>query len=243
MEDNNTPKRQHQTQHSDNIGNGDCPDESLSPQSERQFEYQMELVSNILSLSQSQTSPTIKPENGITCTPNKILTCNSRHINTKSGGRFYPTFLHALKHLSSPLAPLVSITTGLPHPDFPRTLLAYHLLTSSQLDDIARHYHQVWPPLPETSGYPIQVRAWVGTRREGELDIETKRRRLGRFMGLRGCESPVGDGDAGNWDLGRFESESEDEIRQRMEREWQAALLCARSQDSDEMLRRKAGGV
>ncbi|KAL2000442.1 hypothetical protein VTN02DRAFT_3063 [Thermoascus thermophilus] len=111
---------------------------------------------------------------------------------------FHPSFLPAVQHLARPLVPLVSITTGRPHPDFPRTILAYHLLSSAQLDDLARHYHQVWPPVPETFGYPLRVPAWIGTAHEHAVDIETKRRRFGRFVGLRGCESPVQDS-AASW--------------------------------------------
>ncbi|KAL2216309.1 hypothetical protein M432DRAFT_99445 [Thermoascus aurantiacus ATCC 26904] len=183
-------------------------------------------------------------------------TINIKTNSTKQNKKLHPSFLPTLQHLSRPLAPLVSITTGLPHPDFPRTILAYHLLTSSQLDDLARHYHQIWPPVPETFGYPLRVPAWIGTTHEHNVDIETKRRRMGRFMGLRGCESPVDDADsaaaAGNWNWGldnhagdgaMMETETEAEMLERMEREWQEALGRARQEDADAALRRKAGGV
>lgn len=63
------------------------------------------------------------------------------------------------------------------------------------MDELARFYHQmtrgVW-----TDAYPVSVR-W-----DQAADLETKRRRFGRFVGLRGCESPVvagfdDDGDGG----------------------------------------------
>ncbi|KAL1967168.1 hypothetical protein VTN77DRAFT_3459 [Rasamsonia byssochlamydoides] len=180
--------------------------------------------------------------------------------NTKiNKNNFHTSFLPTLQHLSRPLCPLVSITTGQPHPSFPRTILAYHLLTSEQLDDLARHYHQVWPPVPETFGYPIRVPAWIGTPDEERVDIETKRRRIGRFVGLRGCESPV-DASVGTsafaaasasddhpcrsgCDDADLADEDAQTLEEQMERRWQEALRRARcEQDPDAVLRRKAGG-
>lgn len=105
----------------------------------------------------------------------------------------HPNLHDIIQHLRSPLSPLVSATSGLPHPDFPATILAYHLLTSNQLDDLAVHFHQVWPPLRVTGKYPHPIPAWLGAVGENETDLRTKRRRFGRFIGLRGCESPVGE--------------------------------------------------
>jgi len=51
------------------------------------------------------------------------------------------------------LAPLVPLPTGPPHPAFPKTLLAFHLLTEDELDSIAHHYHQSTPG-PWTQHYP-----------------------------------------------------------------------------------------
>ncbi|KEQ92039.1 hypothetical protein AUEXF2481DRAFT_91639 [Aureobasidium subglaciale EXF-2481] len=50
-----------------------------------------------------------------------------------------------IAHLKLRLAPLVPLPAGSPHPDFPRTLLDYHLLTEEQLDGIASYYHQSTP--------------------------------------------------------------------------------------------------
>lgn len=61
----------------------------------------------------------------------------------------------------------------------------------------------------------------------GGVDLETKRRRWGRFIGLQGCESPVENED-GNDD---GESESIEEIEERMEREWHEALRRARESE------------
>lgn len=51
------------------------------------------------------------------------------------------------------LAPLVPLASGPPHPAFPKTLLAFHLLTEDELDSIAHHYHQSTPG-PWTQRYP-----------------------------------------------------------------------------------------
>jgi len=51
------------------------------------------------------------------------------------------------------LAPLVPLPSGPPHPSFPKTLLAFHLLTEDELDSIAHHYHQSTPG-PWTQHYP-----------------------------------------------------------------------------------------
>ncbi|EME43932.1 hypothetical protein DOTSEDRAFT_34486 [Dothistroma septosporum NZE10] len=55
------------------------------------------------------------------------------------------------------LAPLVPLPGGLPpHPDFPPTLMAFHLLTEDQLDSIAHYYHQSTPG-PFTNNYPVSM--------------------------------------------------------------------------------------
>ncbi|KAK4629398.1 hypothetical protein CLAFUW4_08207 [Fulvia fulva] len=55
------------------------------------------------------------------------------------------------------LAPLVPLPGGLPpHPDFPKTLMAFHLLTEDQLDSIAHYYHQSTPG-PFTNNYPANM--------------------------------------------------------------------------------------
>ncbi|KAA8642263.1 hypothetical protein EYZ11_006667 [Aspergillus tanneri] len=156
---------------------------------------------------------------------------------TSKPSQIEPSFFTVLRHLQTPLCPLVSSTTGLEHPEFPPTLLAFHLLTSSQLDDLARHYHQVWPPVPATLCYPVTIRPWVGTDLESETNLQTKRRRFGRFIGLRGCESPV--------EEPRSDPASEEtdaEMLARMDREWQECLFRARL-DSDASLRLKMSGI
>lgn len=87
-------------------------------------------------------------------------------------------------HLQTRLSPLVSVTTGNVHPWFPRTLLAYHLLTVDQLDELARHYHQVLPSVASTTYYPITIDPWIGSPDQGNISIETRRERFGKFIGL-----------------------------------------------------------
>jgi hypothetical protein len=126
---------------------------------------------------------------------------------------FFPT----LSHLGTRLYPLVSNTTALPHPDFPRTILGYHLLTSRQLDNLAIHYHQVWPPVRATAYYPVAILPWIGTENEEDVDLETKRRRFGRFIGLQRCESPVEEESSYPWES---EGDTETELSEIMKQEW-----------------------
>lgn len=157
--------------------------------------------------------------------------------------QFHSTFVPLLHHLSSLLHPLVSSTTGRPHPDFPATLLAYHLLTASQLDSLAVHFHQVWPPVPATSWYPIRIAPWIGTPEEKDVDLTTKRRRFGQFIGLKGCYGPAAEsGFGGNGHaLGRTrkssrhltEREAMEMTMGWMEREWQNSLARAREEANE----------
>ncbi|SPO00852.1 uncharacterized protein DNG_03600 [Cephalotrichum gorgonifer] len=89
-----------------------------------------------------------------------------------------------VKQLALPLAPLVQITTGHVHPAFPKYLLNFWLLTDDELDSLFEFYHQKGRN-PYKVEYPEPV-DW-----DENLDTMEKRRRFGRFIGLRGCESPV----------------------------------------------------
>ncbi|QKX54134.1 uncharacterized protein TRUGW13939_01218 [Talaromyces rugulosus] len=153
-----------------------------------------------------------------------------------------PQFKPTIEHFSKKLAVLVSVTSGEAHPDAPQSILAFHLLTNQQLDDIARHYHQVWPPMPESFEYPKMIPAWIGTESEDTTDIATKRRRIGRFIGMRGCESPVESSfglsvhateDSGTLDADQDECPG---LAQRLEREWQEAMLRARMEGSSDLI-------
>lgn len=105
-------------------------------------------------------------------------------------GQDKPELLRLLDFLRTPLSPMVSATTGQVCPDYPKNLLAYHLLTSDQLDNLARHYHQVWPPTVETYHYPLAIQPWIFFGTGTYADLETKRRRFGRFIGLRPHQPP-----------------------------------------------------
>ncbi|KAL9587089.1 MAG: hypothetical protein Q9212_000456 [Teloschistes hypoglaucus] len=134
-------------------------------------------------------------------------------------------FRRKLSHLSYPLAPLLSITSGISHPSFPTTILAYHLLTEQQLDELAHWYHQRTPS-EWSFCYPLPVvdRWSIGTRDNGNgrPGIEDKRRRFGRFVGLGGCESPVvvvvGGGGGGGDERNTNGEEDEDKEREREQR-------------------------
>lgn len=95
-----------------------------------------------------------------------------------------PALKAKIEQMALPLAPLVRLTTGQVHPAFPLTLLNFWLLNSEQLDDLAHFYHQRTPS-DWSAHYPCPV-IWGKN-----LTLEEKRRKLGRFIGLRGCESPI----------------------------------------------------
>ena len=122
-----------------------------------------------------------------------------------------------LQHLALTLQPLFSITSGTSHPAFPRSILAFHLLTERQLDDLAHFYHQRTPTFHSLE-YPAPIIA----RWQRDADIEDKRRRFGRFLGLRGCESPVVEGQMAEEmerEMREMEAYVEARIRRGMERE------------------------
>ncbi|KAL6239347.1 hypothetical protein BDW75DRAFT_138390 [Aspergillus navahoensis] len=108
--------------------------------------------------------------------------------------KVHPDFKDKIAHLARKLHPLVSSSTGRTHPYFPKSVLAFNLLTSAQLDALALHFHQVYPPKRESFRYPLPVKPWLTTNgfvRDLGVETEVKRRRFGRFIGLKGCESPV----------------------------------------------------
>ena len=80
----------------------------------------------------------------------------------------------------------------------------------------------------------------TGNKRRRRVSLRTKRRRWGRFMGLRGCDTPAvkrrrrsgaafgssedggDDGDDGDDEDG--DAEGEADVERRMEREWKRAM-------------------
>lgn len=95
-----------------------------------------------------------------------------------------PAHSNFLDYVATPLRPFISCVDGKQHPDFPLNLLAFHLLTSQQLDNLARFYHQVLPRVKESTYYPRPMEAWIGAQGEENVDVDTKRRRFGCFIGL-----------------------------------------------------------
>lgn len=86
-----------------------------------------------------------------------------------------------MRQMRLPLVPLVQMSTGAVHPEFPATLLNFWLLTEAQLDDLARFYHQKTPS-PWSASYPCPI-TW-----KSGLTLEEKRRKIGKFIGLRYVE-------------------------------------------------------
>lgn len=93
-------------------------------------------------------------------------------------------FLYLLDYLRQPVQPLVSCTTGRSHEDFPPTVLSYCLLTSNQLNNLAYHFHQVWPPVSETFSYVVQVPVWLDSSDEAHENLKFRRSCFGKFIGL-----------------------------------------------------------
>ncbi|KAI1637404.1 hypothetical protein F4809DRAFT_605151 [Biscogniauxia mediterranea] len=94
-------------------------------------------------------------------------------------------FAEKLQQMALPLAPLVQLTTGEVHAAFPRTLLSFWLLTDPELEALAHFYHQRTPSR-YTFHYPCPIASW-----SSDLPLEEKRRKIGRFIGLRGCQTPT----------------------------------------------------
>ncbi|GLI80513.1 hypothetical protein PoHVEF18_008868 [Penicillium ochrochloron] len=143
-----------------------------------------ELTSSTVSSPPSPSSPSSPPppfNSSTSATPSKKRKCHTD----------FPATVHSM---SSPLTPFVNNESGQPHPEFPKTHLAFHLLTSCQLDTLARHYHQVHPAQQATLSYPFQIRTWVGIPDESYVDVATKRRRFGYFIGMPGLTDPVNSG-------------------------------------------------
>lgn len=172
---------------------------------------------NFNSHTEPPPSPTTPNPNNTFSTPSMTA---SRAANS-------PAFAHKLRQMALPLAPLVQLTTGHVHPAFPDTLLNFWLLTDDQLEDLAHFYHQRTPG-PWTRHYPCPVPWGPG------MSLEDKRRRIGRFIGLRGCDTPV---------VSHFQGESDGlDRRYKTEEELIEEARRARVyEDGDSAMRRKMG--
>ncbi len=127
-----------------------------------------------------------------------------------------PALEAKIANLALRLVPLVRFTTGQVHPSFPKTLLHYHLLTDAELEGLAHFYHQRTPSM-YTEFYPKPMNWKQG------LSIAEKRRKFGKFCGLRGCDSPVKTEEEMQkeiWEAARRARESEEEEMWRRKRQW-----------------------
>ncbi|KAK3330394.1 hypothetical protein B0H66DRAFT_60055 [Apodospora peruviana] len=149
-----------------------------------------------------------------------LITSNRRRCRTPAPSN--PALDTKIHEMSLPLAPFIMLDSGAVHPAFPRTLLHFWLLTEDQLDALAAGYHQAsfgrW-----TLQYPCTI-AWTWS---GDLSLEQKRRKMGKFIGLRGCNTPVEE-QQHQW-VKTEEQIMEDARRARM------------SGDGDDEIRRKMG--
>ncbi|KAI4596112.1 hypothetical protein KJ359_005616 [Pestalotiopsis sp. 9143b] len=161
--------------------------------------------------SSSSTPDAAEPQQDRQEDTPQIASPSGPSLTTRKSARS-PAFAKKLSEMALPLAPLVQLTTGRVHPSFPSTLLRFWLLTDAELEGLAHFYHQR-TPCRWTFHYPCPV-AW-----EAGLALEEKRRRIGKFIGLRGCETPV---------RVRSEDEIMEEARRARERE-----------EEDEVWRRK----
>ncbi|KAL4957816.1 hypothetical protein BDW69DRAFT_147626 [Aspergillus filifer] len=142
-----------------------------------------------------------------------------------------PYFKPTIDYLARKLHALVSITTGQTHPYFPKSILGYNLLTSAQLDALAMHFHQTYPPTENSWRYPMPVKPWLVTNglvNDMGVDISVKRRRFGQFIGLHGCESPTTPDD------GRRDREGETP-RQQIERDWELRREGWRAEEEERL--------
>lgn len=89
-----------------------------------------------------------------------------------------PALARKIHTLRLSLHPLVPLPNGDPHPAFPRTLLAYHLLTEEELDSIAHYYHQSTPN-EWTHQYPACMnwdKEWLDGNRVSRRGSRLRRR-------------------------------------------------------------------
>ncbi|KAJ6116153.1 hypothetical protein N7523_005579 [Penicillium sp. IBT 18751x] len=116
--------------------------------------------------------------------PTKRAVLSKRNSTLLKPPKDYERFRYLLEYLQQPLQPLVSYTTGHTHEDFPSNMLAYYLLTSIQLNNLAHHFHQVWPPVNETFSYTVYVPTWIDAGDEEHESLKSRRSRFGKFIGL-----------------------------------------------------------
>ncbi|KAE9968161.1 hypothetical protein EG328_007722 [Venturia inaequalis] len=116
-----------------------------------------------------------------------------------------PDLKRKIEDMRIVLCPIRRLPHGEVHPSLPRMVLKYWLLTEDEIDSIARFYHQTDRSNEWFHQYPGTMNwdsKWLkrpdGTESPRELKqlptdeerLSMKRRRVGRFIGLRGCQTP-----------------------------------------------------
>ncbi|KAF1810648.1 hypothetical protein P152DRAFT_400664 [Eremomyces bilateralis CBS 781.70] len=140
-----------------------------------------------------------------------------------SAGRTNPEFQRKLAKLRLKIHPILSLHTGRSAPEFPATLLHFNLLTEAQLDELAHYYSQCCQD--ETTASYGKSMDWDASYYdeyfgEGKCFRESrrvwvKRRRFGRFIGMRGCDTPVDEVQKRlSWMVERLEEQLEDVKRE-----------------------------
>ncbi|RKU46037.1 hypothetical protein DL546_000170 [Coniochaeta pulveracea] len=122
--------------------------------------------------------------------------------------------------MARPLAPLVQVGTGVVHPDFPTSVLTYHLMTEAQLDSVAEFYHQTDHQSKYWLRYPCPV-YW-----RKDMSVDEKREKMGHFIGITKKEE--GQGVPAQVELWLVELEQEIMERLEKERREEEERECAR---------------
>lgn len=97
----------------------------------------------------------------------------------------HPEFTLRIQNLRRRIHPLLALQSRCPHPEFPKTILHFHLMTERQLDSIAVYYSQAvrdeW-----SNKYPRPI-VWdkeAFDLMDNKRRIDMKRRLVGRFIGI-----------------------------------------------------------
>lgn len=138
---------------------------------------------------------------GISKANRPTSTIAQRRLNDKMRrSRRSPEFEQKISQMRLSIAPIVHVETGIPAPDFPKTMVKLFLLTEAQLDSFAHYYSQT-SPCSLTYQYP-QTMDWAKpflcndaalpeNCKLNDLErVKVKMRMFARFIGMRGAETP-----------------------------------------------------
>ncbi|KAF2253336.1 hypothetical protein BU26DRAFT_395722, partial [Trematosphaeria pertusa] len=112
-----------------------------------------------------------------------------------------PALAEKIRQMRLTIAPILHVSTGLPPPHFPPTILQLFLLTEPQLDSFASFYSQTSPSSPHFYAYPQTMdfsRPFLSTDPNLPDDcklndferLKVKMRMFAKFIGMRGAETP-----------------------------------------------------